>query len=276
MFLIISLFFQLLNISCGSLIGNPDDDDGGEGYGSVDFAITDAPIDSASHVYIRITGLEVSKKGDKWIDIPLSITTEIDLLELQDGTTEAFASLLELEAGDYNQIRLILDEQNSGSIVLDDDSEHPLTVPSGSETGLKIKSKFTITEGEKLKLIIDFDLRKSVKLTGNSSGRKKDGNGKYILKPTLRLLEDKKTGNIKGSTSDEVMVVCTYQSDSSLDTISDCDNAINSAIPKNGNFTLSFLPAGDYKIRLFKTDGQYQDINQIITVTSGETTYVEE
>ena len=67
------------------------------------------------------------------------------------------------------------------------------------KTGYNIIGDFTIPDGGVTSIIIDFDVRKSVVEAGNS--------GQFILKPTLRLIEDANvesiegtvTGNLKGA-----------------------------------------------------------------------------
>jgi len=42
-------------------------------------------------------------------------------------------------------------------IELDDGSQHPLYVPSGNETGLKLNQGFDISDGGAISFTIDFD-----------------------------------------------------------------------------------------------------------------------
>jgi len=58
--------------------------------------------------------------------------------------------------------------------------KHKLTVPSGTQSGLKLTKGFTITADNETVLFLDFDAQKSVHKTGN---------GKYKMKPTIKILD---------------------------------------------------------------------------------------
>ena len=123
-----------------------------------------------------------------------------DLLELQNGAI-ADLGLTDLEAGQYNQIRLILASEPiaphpfANYVVIEGEQEEEyiigeageyytteeLKVPSGLQTGIKIVQGFTIEVGGSTELILDFDAKKSVVQAGNS--------GNWLLKPTIKVLE---------------------------------------------------------------------------------------
>lgn len=50
---------------------------------SLSFAITDAPVEAAKHVYITVESVAVLKADGEWLSIPLQTTAEIDLLHFQ-------------------------------------------------------------------------------------------------------------------------------------------------------------------------------------------------
>jgi hypothetical protein len=66
-----------------------------------------------------------------------------------------------------------------------------LLVPSGSQSGLKLNTGFTILAGGSHDFMIDFDLRKSV--------NNPQGFADYRLKPSLRLIDLSASGNLVGS-----------------------------------------------------------------------------
>ncbi|MDZ7625664.1 MAG: DUF4382 domain-containing protein [Ignavibacteriaceae bacterium] len=70
-------------------------------------------------------------------------------------------------------IRLFIGE---GSYVIDQGIKHDLEVPSGSQSGLKLIHQFTIEEGKLYELLLDFNVEKSIVITGN---------GRYLCKPTI-------------------------------------------------------------------------------------------
>lgn len=108
----------------------------------------------------------------KWV-ILNTHDTIYNLLDLQNDVSVVLAS------GPYphqriHEIRLILGDNNSikiGGIV------YPLTVPSGSSSGFKIKVDKDLSPGPN-DILIDFDAGLSVHETGN---------GKFMLQPVLRI-----------------------------------------------------------------------------------------
>lgn len=108
-----------------------------------------------------------------------------DLLKLQDGKFDLLAES-ELAAGVYTQIRLKItdgldNESDPKTYVKVDGEKHPLIVPSGTKSGLKLVHPFTITADNETVLYLDFDAEESVNQTGS---------GTYKLKPTIKVLTD--------------------------------------------------------------------------------------
>jgi hypothetical protein len=159
--------------------------------GTLGLGLTDAPGDYLN-VFVTIEEVQVNQDlGDEesgWLTV-LTPGETFDLLELQNGVI-ADLGLAELEAGDYNQMRLILGTEP------DDPVAHPfanyliiegeadpveLKVPSGLQTGIKIVQGFTIIASGATELILDFDAQKSVHQAGKS--------GQWLMKPTIKVLE---------------------------------------------------------------------------------------
>jgi len=254
--------------ACGTFVGNPDDETSTSvPKSSVRFDLTDAPVDDVTKVYITVASLAVRPEAGDWLDIPLSTSERIDLLSLQDGVVEKLAMLNDLDPGTYDELRLVLDDTAAPAVVDADGVEEELKVPSGSgsASGLKIKSSFTKVADEALTMTLDFDLRKSLKATGNS--------GKYTLNPVLRLVANEDSGTLTGTSADGE-TVCVYSEDAVKDASAACENAINSAKIKGDQYTIAFLPEGSYFVRVFKKDGSYTDIEEAVAVTAGESTEV--
>ena len=164
----------------------------GSGTGSMSMAITDTPVDSAQTVMVAFTGVTLhGPDGTKTITFPQEKT--MNLLSLQGNASATLLPSTTVAAGQYQWIRLNLDLANS-YIVTDSGAQYPLTVPSGSQSGLKLVSGFTVAQGGQANFMIDFDLRKSLTMTQNSS----TGAVKYILKPALRLINMQQVGSIAG------------------------------------------------------------------------------
>jgi len=75
---------------------------------------------------------------------------------------------------------------------LRDGRQFPLYIPSGAETGLKLSKPFVVAQRATTRLMIDFDLRKSVVAPPGQSPN-------WILKPSLRLVDLLEVGALKGT-----------------------------------------------------------------------------
>ena len=250
-----------------------------EGKAKLSLRLTDAPIDMASRVVVQFTEVRLRKKDGGWQDFPLDAPQAIDLLQLHGTNTADLLSDIEVDAGDYDEIRLLVDPTpNTSFIELSVGGlTHPLVMPSGISSGLKLKGDFTLRSTRASNLTVDFDLRKSIVLTGA---------GTYRLKPVLRLVDDANAGHIRG-------MVDVSKLDNSLGNCSDADpltyNALyvfdgSNVIPDDINQTSSsnvepvtttaimfdttsgsymyeaaFLPAGNYTIA-FTCRSDFEDV----------------
>ena len=113
-----------------------------------------------------------SENDAEWVTLDEIEPQVINLLNLTDS--EMLLGSEELEEGFYAEIRLILGSNNN---VVVDGETHSLKVPSGQQSGYKIKLGEPLHSGEVLDLTIEFDAEKSVKVTGN---------GQYMLQPVLK------------------------------------------------------------------------------------------
>lgn len=173
--------------------GGGGDGNGAFASGSISVNLTDAPVDSASEVKVVFTGIELHQAGGSTISIDFSSPKSIDLMKLQNGVTGALTEESSVPAGDYDWMRLkVLASKNSQGesyIKLESGQQYPLWIPSGSETGLKLVRPFKVAQGSITRLVIDFDLRKSI-----TAPPGQDPN--YIMRPTLRLLDQLQVGKL--------------------------------------------------------------------------------
>ena len=143
---------------------------------TVNIRLTDNPL-NAEEVNVDIRSVQLKYNdgtGDE--DGWYSVDTEdriYNLLELQNDVNVLLAT------GPYpydriHEVRLILGDNNSIKIA---NTLYPLTVPSGSSSGFKIKIDKELSQPV-TDLLIDFDAALSIHETGN---------GKYMLRPVLRL-----------------------------------------------------------------------------------------
>ncbi|MFC3152843.1 DUF4382 domain-containing protein [Litoribrevibacter euphylliae] len=161
------------------------------GNGTFTLSITDAPVDNADSVVVEFTGVEVKPAEGEAISFTFDSPMSIDLLAQQNGNSAELVSDETLSAGSYNWIRLAVNAEEDGvmdSYIEISGTQFELDIPSGSQTGLKLNSGFTITASGNADYTIDFDLRKSVVLAS----------GDYKLRPSLRLVDNAEVGSISG------------------------------------------------------------------------------
>jgi len=157
--------------------------------GTLKLYLCDAPLDAenVTGVYITINEIQYHRDG-QWITCEEFEGPQIyNLLELTGGNS-ALLGELTLPAGNYTQIRFMLDIPEKGPhpvnpgcyIEFADNSTEPLFVPSGGQTGYKATGRFEVTTNETVEVTADFDVRKpgAVHLAGS----------RYILNPTVKLI----------------------------------------------------------------------------------------
>ena len=163
-------------------------------------ALADAPVDGAQAVVVKFTGIELTGNGGNPVDITFTQPKTIDLLN-QSGTASAVLFDQPIPAGSYGQIRLLVvadgDPSNS-YITLSDGTMRGLQVPSGSQTGLKLVSGFTVPSGGVADFTIDFDLRKAITCPPGQAPA-------CTLKPAMRLVDNTMAGNIQGTVSNTLV-----------------------------------------------------------------------
>src|SRR5258706_10495703 len=164
--------------------------------GQMSGGVGDAPVDGAQAVVVKFTGVELTGNSGNPVDITFTTPKTIDLMN-QNGMASAVLFTQPIPAGDYGQIRLMVvaDGNPSNSyITLTDGTMHGLQVPSGSETGLKLVSGFTVPSSGVVDYTIDFDLRKAITCPPGQAPA-------CFLKPVERLVDNTTVGNIQGSVS---------------------------------------------------------------------------
>lgn len=187
------------------------------GMSKLTTAITDPAECSAAvggsyqHAYVTIVDVKANASssagasGSGWVDLTPGLKpTQVDLLGPQASGGCFLASLgdnLEVQAGNYQQIRLILGSNTStmvtgtnycnqnGSLNAvncvenSDGTWHALTTPSAEQTGIKIipsqlsGGSLNLAAGKTEDLVINFQTCESILTAGNS--------GQYLLEPVL-------------------------------------------------------------------------------------------
>jgi hypothetical protein len=330
-----------LIVSCGTLVGNPEEEDStatqtryraesqtleptttasGETIAisskGLSLLLTDAPVDGAKAVYLTIKGVSVKGASDSWVVVPVKAESEINLLNLQDGNAVLLAALETLPNGSYKEIRLELSETAPARIVLADDTEHALTIPSGEESGLKIKYDFEISDEKGSIVVLDFDLRRSIHTTGGpddpANSQKMSDQGEEAknigaalqrnatAQPIAKTEHAQVSGHDDSGTDIKYIlkpviraiereksgsivgkagdgdVVCIYPKGSEADPTSDCANALGSAKGRAGKFHLPYLPEGEYTVRIFPKSGKAKDYSSVKTESGKKVELVDE
>ncbi len=144
------------------------------GSSTVNVRMTDAP-GAFDKVNIDIHEVRVNLTGDSasgWTTLNTKAGI-YDLLTLQNGKDTLLATG-QVTAGTLKQIRFVLGVDNN---VIIGGVQYPLTIPSGSESGLKINVDKKLNASLET-LVIDFDAAASIRL---------EVDGSYKLRPVLML-----------------------------------------------------------------------------------------
>ncbi len=181
--------------------------------GELSVKITDATTADYQAVYITVDEVKVSMAPAdsstdeiEWITVATPQKT-YNLLDLVNGITEELG-LAELDAGQYNQLRLMLGETPDDTLnVLDqphpyanyliygeEDTIYELKIPSGYQSGFKIVGTFNVNEDQTTDLVLDFNVVKSVIQAGAS--------GNWLLKPTIKVVHENSSAAIGGTVVD--------------------------------------------------------------------------
>ena len=160
---IFSFSALLFSISCKKESGST----------TLNVKLTDAPaMYDEVNIDIREVSIKTDDDSSSWVSLPTTAGI-YNLLEYQDGA-DTLISQAVLTGTAIKEVRLVLGSENTikvGSEI------YPLTIPSGSESGLKIKMNKTLNGGIDY-LTLDFDAALSVRQ--EISG--------YKLRPVIRIL----------------------------------------------------------------------------------------
>ncbi|WMS86113.1 DUF4382 domain-containing protein [Pleionea litopenaei] len=169
--------------------------------GTISLKLTDAPVDSATEVVVEFTGVEIKPTEGAALQFDFDEPRQIDLLALQNGATEPLLTQEVVTAGSYNWVRLKVNADNQvmdSYISFEGGETYSLYVPSGSQSGLKLNQGFNVAIGQDADFTIDFDLRKSIV---DPQSNQVD----YLLKPSLRIIDNTEIGEISGSVANATM-----------------------------------------------------------------------
>jgi hypothetical protein len=243
---------------------------GGNETGQLSLGVTDAPVDDASSVVVQFNGVAFKRAGAT-AEVVQDLTPsprQLDLLQYQEGRAALLLDGVTLPAGDYEWIRLIVDNETGvrdSYITLISGEECELRVPSGAESGLKLNRGFTLPADGSVALTIDFDLRKSIHAPPGQQGAAAACTQGYLMRPTLRIVDDANVGAIAGHVASELVteaclpkVYVFSGAGVTADDIEEADGAdadplvVASATVENGStayaYRAAFLPPGFYTV----------------------------
>lgn len=233
-------------------------------------SVTDAPVDGAKSVMLQFSGVELRRaKGTE--TITFTTPKQIDLLSYSRGSAATLVDYVEIPAGDYQWVRLKVDAVagvDDSYIILADDTQHELQIPSDAVGDLTVVSPFTLAAGDSGNFTIDFDLRKSIQQTV-------DG---YVLRPTLRIVDNAQSGGLYFNIDSTLLIgSCTvgaavYVYSGANAITADISGAAGDPLASanvDATFLISrvgFLPAGAYTVAL-TCDGELDEPDQVDALT---------
>lgn len=190
----------------------------GDGMGTIRIGLTDAPIDDVSVVNVEFTGVYLKPVNGSEIEIIFDQPKNFDLLRLVDGATVDLLEQTSVPVGDYNWIRLAVNAEFDNvfdSYAMIPTGQIELRVPSGGQSGLKLVSGFTVTQGGSTNIVLDWDLRRALTMPQGQPG--------WHLRPALRVTNMAEYGTLTG-TVDPTLI--TEEKGCTSDLATDSGNAV--------------------------------------------------
>lgn len=233
---------------------------GSDNKARLQVALTDDPGDYEA-VFIDVEDIKINYSDDPnngWVSLANVHSGEYDLLKLINDDDTILADA-EVGPGTISQIRLVLGSDNYVQI---DGQRIKLETPSAQQSGLKLNIHQTVEAGLLYKILLDFDVAKSIVQTGN---------GKYILKPTIRTVLEAAGGTIKGNVKpfDFQSAVLVFKA--ANDTVASTYSSTT-----DGGYMVRGLAAGPYSLHFIPTDTTYRDtIITGVNVANGAITVVD-
>jgi hypothetical protein len=233
--------------------------------GTLRVAMTDAPACGFDHVYVTVEKVRVHQSGGAadgeggWTDLELSPPRRVDLLALNNGILEELG-MVQLSAGRYSQVRLVLAENRPGNAMANavqptGGSEVALATPSAQQSGLKLQAHLKVASGQTTDLLLDFDACKSI-VNAAGSG--------YILKPVIGLVP-RVASTIQG------VVTTTLSLGSTTVAAQQAGATVRATTPDaSGKFSLPYLEQGTYTL-VITSEGRATGVVTSVPAGTGTT-----
>jgi len=154
----------------------------------------DDPIDTVTSLNVTIESIEVHGNGPPTkLTLNPDVVQPVNILELENGV---FATLVDgndnenvLPTGTYGNLKIHITEASITFTDAPDEVPTPVTVPPDK---FNVGGPFTISEGEITELYLVFHANNALH---------DNGQGEYIVNPSLKLIAKTVSGSITGSVS---------------------------------------------------------------------------
>ncbi|HEU5197192.1 MAG TPA: DUF4382 domain-containing protein, partial [Methylomirabilota bacterium] len=154
------------------------------GQAQLAISLVDAPNPDVKEIWVTVDRVLAHSEQGGWLLISSPGVT-VDLLQLQgQALALGFANL---PAGTVTEIRLVVAPDGDNHVVTTDGATAPLKVPSGAESGIKIKGPWDVPECNRTAVTLDFDGKNSIWYHEAEQG------AEWILRPVIRVKKSETT-----------------------------------------------------------------------------------
>jgi len=211
------------------------------GRARLQVSLTDDP-GNYEEVLIDVQSIQVNfsrNDNEGWQSLEGVKTGSYDLLKLVNDKDTVLADA-EIPSGRLHQLRLTLGPENYVKI---NGARIRLNTPATQQSGLNLKIQQVVANGIQYKILLDFDVAKSIVDSGN---------GEYTLKPVIRTVFETIGGSIKGWVSPGYFKT-------TISAIQGSDTIAGTFTGDDGGFILKGLAQGDYSLHFNPSDTTYLD-----------------
>lgn len=225
----------------------------------VQVRLTDNPPANVKEVWVDVQQVEIIVNDGAPVLLPAAHPGLYNLLELTNGKDTLLADAV-IPAGNISQIRLILGANNY--IITNAGQKLELKTPSAQQSGLKVQVHQNVEGGILYRLVLDFDVARSLVEAGNS--------GNIILKPVLRLVSFLPSGgDLRGIVLPGTILSAVYAINGT-DTVATAYTSLPS-----GGFYIKDIPAGNYQLSYVPADPLYHAVQKAVVITAGKVNVAE-
>ncbi len=222
-------------------------------------ALTDDPGDfKAVYIDVQDVNINYSDSDDNgWQTLAGFKRGRYNLLTLVNDKDTVLADAY-INTGTVKEIRLVLGD-NNWVVTNDGDSVH-LQTPSGQSSGVKLKLNSDVVADVLYKLVLDFDVAKSIHPAG--------GSGKYMLKPVIRGFMEAQGGAIKGAVLPDSVLTAVV--------VLNGADTVASTYTDHGAYVIKGVDAGTYSLHFIPTDTLFNTaVKDGVSVALGQATAVD-